>query len=301
MKTKYGIISDIHEDPRVAAPAIQVLKDQGIDKLILNGDIGNSQQFVANVLNSAGQSGIETYVQPGSHEKLEDFEPVIKHFQDKYSNLINVFDNQKISNKGQDLVFIPGSDFLCGGEYSLRDAGEAQSGFYKFNNGTMRIINMNDLTKLVTNPDKTIVVSHIPRKFDNLENGIDMAEFGEAEKRFQVNNDIFEEGIIMSRPVALGYVNAGCPIKFKKENRGNEDLKNIYEGLGIKKSVSGHFHESVHRACDRQGNKVNQGREIDELFWNASYCDNGKVGILSVNGDTNQVSYENLDLRDFIK
>ena len=129
---KYGIISDVHRDPRIVAPTIEVLKSQGAEKLILNGDIGNSHEFVAFVLDSAGKSGLETYVQPGSHEKLEDFEPVIKYFQDKYSNLINAVDNQKISCDGHELVFLPGTDFFCGGQYILQK--DAESGFYKSDN-----------------------------------------------------------------------------------------------------------------------------------------------------------------------
>ena len=32
MVIRYGVISDIHEDPRVVVPALEVLKDEGVDK-----------------------------------------------------------------------------------------------------------------------------------------------------------------------------------------------------------------------------------------------------------------------------
>ena len=108
---KYGIISDVHFKPQIVGPSIKVLKNQGAEELVFNGDIGNSQDFVAYVLNEAGKSGLITYVQPGSHEKLGDFEPIMEYFQDKYSNLIDVTRNQKIEQDDHNLVFLPGSDW----------------------------------------------------------------------------------------------------------------------------------------------------------------------------------------------
>jgi len=298
MNTKYGIISDVHRDPRIVAPAIEVLKSQGAEKLILNGDIGNSQEFVAFVVNSAGKSGLETYVQPGSHEKLEDFEPVMEFFKDKYSNLINTVENQKISCNGHELVFLPGSDFRCGGQYALSNQG-LPSKICRDDKNLVRIINMNDLTKLVSNPDKTIVICHVPRKFDNMEYGIDMAEFGEVENDFVMNEEKIESGSIFPIQIASQLYNAGAPITLKKENRGNKDLEKIYNELGIRKAVSGHFHESGHRACDRNGNYVSENEFTDELFWNSGYCDAGQTGILTVSD--NKVKYQNINLQDYLK
>ena len=36
-ETRYGIISDIHEDPRVISPLVQILQLEGAENLILNG------------------------------------------------------------------------------------------------------------------------------------------------------------------------------------------------------------------------------------------------------------------------
>jgi len=297
METKYGIISDVHKDPRIVEPTIKVLKSQGAEKLILNGDIGNSQNFVGLILDSAGKSGLETYVQPGSHEKLEDFEPVIKYFQDKYSNLVNVFDNQKISYNGHELVFLPGSDFCCGGQYSL-DNREIKSGIYKTDNGFIRIINMNDLTKLVSNPDKTIIICHVPRKFDNIQYGVDMAEFGEVIKEFYLQDDKIERGSVFPMITASQLFSKGYPISLKRENKGNGYLEKVYKELGIKKAVNGHFHESGHRSCDNTGNYVQPNQFVDELFWNLGCCDFGQTGILTVND--NKVKYQNINLQDFL-
>ena len=43
-EVKYGVISDVHKDPRVVSLAIEVLKKEGVDKLLVNGDIGNQQE-----------------------------------------------------------------------------------------------------------------------------------------------------------------------------------------------------------------------------------------------------------------
>jgi len=86
-ETHYGIISDVHQDPRIVPATIEVLKKLGAEKLLINGDIGNqqrtledSQNYVAFILDSIGKSGLESYVQPGSHETLLAFGPVMDAF-----------------------------------------------------------------------------------------------------------------------------------------------------------------------------------------------------------------------------
>jgi len=330
MVTKYGFISDVHKDPRIVVPAIEVLKDLGAEKLIFNGDIGtmmpgedlwdaikNSQSYTGFILNAAGKSGLETYVQPGSHETILGYEPVAEWAADKFENINSVMKPCKFECEGYDLVFLPGSDInIQGGEYVLGDEVARFSNKYFLGNGGRKLddwqfyveainagyregaisyANMNDIERLVTNPDKTIVVSHIPMKFDNLGNGIDMAEFKEAKIHLVHNGGLIERGSIAP---AIPETEDN-PFSIAIENKGNQDLRDIYEEIGVKKAVSGHFHESVHRACDKQGNHVKEGVLADELFWNASYADDGKVGILSVDGG--DVSYQNLDLRDYLR
>ena len=91
-ETKYGVISDVHSDPRVVPVAIDTLKRYGAERLLVNGDIGNqqrslqdSQNYVAFILDSIGKSGLESFVQPGSHETLLAFGPVLDHFAGQYT------------------------------------------------------------------------------------------------------------------------------------------------------------------------------------------------------------------------
>lgn len=84
----------------------------------------------------------------------------------------------------------------------------------------------------------------------------------------------------------------------RTENRGNEDMKDLYEDLGIRKGVTGHFHESVGRAHDMNCVPVVEGELSRELFWNASYLDGLKAGILSVEGE--KAAYQNVDLKNYM-
>ena len=94
--------------------------------------------------------------------------------------------------------------------------------------GAMQYANMGDLRKLVIDPNKTIVVCHVPRKFDNLETAVDMAEFGEATEDFELQGDEVKKGSVYPLPVAKQVVQAGYPVEIKRANRGNEDLRDVY-------------------------------------------------------------------------
>ncbi len=324
---KYGIISDVHSDPRIVPLAIKVLKNQGAEKLLINGDICNEQKTLKDtqnyayfILDSIGKSGLESFVQPGSHETLLGYGQVIDYFAEEYDN---IFDTQRISNvnqNGHQLIFLPGSDFSCGGEYQIGNHEQIPSGRYiktekglmqfeKFEQyvetlnrgiaqGAMQYANMNDIKKLANEPDKTIVICHVPRKFDNLENCVDVAEFGEVLEDFNLQGKKVEKGAVFPIQVAQQMISGGYPIQIRKENRGDEDLKNLYEKLGIRKAVSGHFHESGHRANDRKGDHVNEGKFVDELFWNSGHLDSGQTGILTVNDG--KISYRNINLQNYM-
>jgi len=331
MATKYGVISDVHNDPRIVPLAIEVLKKLGAEKLILNGDIGErqstlqaSQGYVAQILDAVGKSGLEAYVQPGSHETLLGYGPVIEYFADEYSNIIDVLRSPKVSNNGHDLVFIPGSDFSCGGEYQIGNHPQLPTGRYiethdsliKFDDfaqyvgalqqgiveNTMQYANMGDLRNLVGNPEKTVVVCHVPRKFDG-NDAVDIAYFAEQADGKVLSGIVVENGIRQKfgnvSESDLRIIAAANGLTFKNENRGNADLSKLYEELGITKAVSGHFHESGHKAHDSSVNAVKEGELVDELYWNSGQLDLGMTGILTVDG--NRVSYRNVQLKDFLR
>lgn len=382
VETKYGIISDVHQHPGQIPPAFEKLKQQGIDKIILNGDIGDrqekledSQRYIDYILEQAVKTGLETYVQPGSHETLLAYEPVIGCYTDEHPTIINAMKSGKIENPDHHLVFLPGSDFCCGGEYKLgydptlptsnyigitsnkiaslddialkiaslddiklkrvgvdrnlimfQDLNEGISslqGMYKIDPKLeydfFRYTNLKDLEKLVTAPEKTIVVCHVPRLFDNPDTGVDMAHFYSV-RTYKIDSDEFEEfGVIpgfvdrnklSGKIFGLDYSDefilkeshrileqCNAPsyrvLVERKLNRGNNDKKNLYKRLGITRAVNGHFHESGHRAHNSNGNPIKEGEFVNDLFWNSGcFSPLGQFGILTVKNG--QVSYQNL-------
>lgn len=167
--------------------------------------------------------------------------------------------------------------------------------------GLMHYTNIDELHQLVIRPEQTIVVCHVPRKFDNIENCVDMAYFAEKEDHSLMPGVVVEEMIRNAVKKQYGKdltqdelyeVAKQNGFTFKRENRGNEELKNIYEEIGITKAVSGHFHESSHRAHDSRGNPIHENTYTPELFWNSGHGDIGHFGILEVDG--NKVRYHNL-------
>lgn len=311
MVKKYGIISDLHKvDPGYVALGIEILKKQEINGLILNGDIIgdqflelNNQDYLAILLDYIGRSCLETYILPGSHETVAEVEPVVKYFQEKFSNLIYVIEEPIIDKGEHQLIFLPGSDWRPGDAlengYCLEDS-KYKTGIYKTQNGNlMRIINIKDLKKYVKDPSKTILFSHIPKNFSKSSIAVDMAEFGEVEQDFYLNKQRIEKGSIFSGPIAYQLANVGFPIKLKRENRGNKSLAKIIEETGIKKHITGHFHESVHRAHTLKEELVEEGQWTEELFFMASYMDAFKVGLLEVDGE--KVKYYRVNLKEFLK
>ncbi len=320
-ETKYGVISDIHGDPNIITKALALLKSQSAEKLLVNGDVGgwqgdlkSSQGYTAFILNKIGENGIEAFVQAGSHEPLLVFEPVLEYFSDKFSNIIDVTKKTKIEHNGHNLVFLPGSDYTCGGEYQIGNEEEIPTGKYiktrqglvgisnlgqyveglnrKITQGVVHFTNMNDLKIQVSAPEKTVIVCHVPRKFDNIDEAVDMAEFGEATFDFLLQGNLIKKYSIFPLPIAQKINAAGYPVAIKKENRGNKHLRKLYDEIGITKSVTGHFHESSHRANDRNGMHVAENTYVNELFWNSGHLDQGYTGILTVDGE--KVKYQNL-------
>ena len=303
-RKKYGVISDIHLNPSMMTPIVNRLKSEGVDALVLNGDIGNDLESIDNTLDKATSLGVETYVQPGSHERLEDYFPVLEKFLNKKSNLVNVLKDSKIEFSDHHLVFLPGSDYRSGGEFALESFDGSNGGLCKTPKGDIYITNINSLDSMVTDPEKTIVFCHVPRKFYNPKICVDHAHFGQLK-----NGDIYPKPIVeeivknkfgkhMAEDRIEEHMGAFARdffgISLKRENRGNTDLKLAYERNGITKAISGHFHESSHRANDSKSRYVSEDFFTDDLFYNSGAADDGLAGIVNVVG--NKIAYKNIVL-----
>lgn len=321
MTTKYGFISDIHQNPNIIPFAMDEFRKHDV-KYVLNGDNGEDLRAMEFILQHVAHSGMPTIIQPGSHEKIDDFEPLMQHYTKTRPNIIDAREIQRLEGPDHDLVFIPGSDWnAAGGEYTL--GVHAPTGLYARTEegivpmveekivrqlfkqkkilGLMNYTNVSDLHQLVIRPEQTVVVCHVPRKFDNIENCIDMAYFAEREDKSLMPGIAVEEGIRNAVRQKLGKeitqneleeIAKQYGFTFKRQNRGNEDLRKIYEEIGITKAVSGHFHESSHRANDSKGNPLHENTYTSELFWNSGHGDAGHFGILEVDGS--KVRYHNI-------
>ena len=127
METVYGIISDIHtSDPLKVKAAVNILKRLGAQKLILNGDLTGErngilppQYYLQFILKAAADTNLETYVQFGSHEEFLPSSEVLDHTSRLYGNIIDVSKQRRVEAADHHLIFLPGSDYTAGGEYSF--------------------------------------------------------------------------------------------------------------------------------------------------------------------------------------
>lgn len=361
-KVVYGVISDVHSRTENLEEAIFIFERQKVDKIIVNGDLGNTSEEIYKNVKILSETNIETYIQPGGHERFMDYYDVLNYGFPRKSNLVDIinYHSNRIENSDHALVFLPGSiwnakdgGFLLGkrnietGEYILvpyinKDQyarliqNQEAKGIIKYNvlgpsnelkkgryiavpfreeeqflilkekENAKSIIyyqNINDLEKLVKDPETDIIISHVPRKFNSLNFCVDVAQYAETRDKKIVsrsyaeadainyilkNTDNFnpnEKDIKKTVTEILGYT-------FKEDNRGSQEMKEIFEKLGIKKAINGHFHESAHRANDLKENHVPENEWIDELYWNASAVVRGRIGILEVL--SNEVMYKNL-------
>ncbi len=295
METTYGIISDIHAThPSNVLGAITLLTQRlGAEKLILNGDIigersgFNPQEYLATVLKAAVDTGVEVYAQERSHEEIALAQPVFNHFSSTSSNFIDACQNPVVDGMGHRLIFLPGSDWHAvnpkHGLHRIDEVPSFASGFYQTEEGPVHLANIADIAKYTRDPQRTIVVSHIPRAFEGpIETAVDMAYFAEKEDKSLMPGVVVESMIkqqfgdsISDADIRL--IAAQNGFTMKREHRGNQKLRAAFEQAGISKAISGHFHESAHRAHDRQGQPLNIGEYHGELFWMASYADEGKI------------------------
>jgi len=229
------IVSDMHNvGPMALDHAINVGKSKGATKLVLNGDVAGDhfpqldrREYYAILLEIAGRSEIETYVLPSTHEGVSWAEPLAKGMAEKYSNLVYVVDHPFIEGENHDLLFMSGigssySKSVDGDVYVLENDPTIRSGLYELRGGGIaRVINMHELLDQVKDPAKTIVFSHIPRKFDNINTGVDMAYFGEVTMDCVIEGRELIKGMVWPGPIAEQAKKRGYPIIMKTEERNH--------------------------------------------------------------------------------
>lgn len=332
--TKYGMISDVHENFEMVKLALEAFKKEEVDKIILNGDFVNHSstseermQYMVRILSEIGKTGIESFIQPGSHEQVREYFSVMNAITQKFPNIIDALNIPELKSKDHNLYFIPGSDYVAGGEFTFTgDKKLPTSAYFKTKEGIvpvgilntnkitkeeklqlqkaplMGLYNVNDLENLVKEPEKSVIICHVPRKFKKIDVGVDMAYFAEHKDYggIRPGND-FDKAMLdlfgEDTKVSTKKFAKVLSYNLQRKNSGNKELSKLYDELGITKAINGHFHESGHRAHDKNENKVNENEMTEELFWNSGHLDVGQAGILSVK--ENKASYKNLDLNNY--
>ena len=323
----YGVISDVHHNPKFVKRAIDVLKDLGARMLIVAGDISRPMKTVEDefaytgyIVKALGDSGLESYIIPGCCDKIGPLASSIAYFKDKYKNIIDCVSIAKVQSKDHELVFLPGADFSLDGEYlfgtnpmmstgryALSDGGyEEFPGWSEYNKrknegtayGVMHYTNLHEMEKYVTDPERTVLVSHVPPFCNWVDNRIDEGYY--CPSRFASNPDsmYFDVELInLERKVEqddLERVSEKYKIAIETKS-GSRGLRSACEHLGLSKCVSGHFHYSGHRAHGPWGEQVKEGEWSDSLYWNVGQLDIGQCGLLFVKDD--KMTYHNVLLQ----
>ena len=294
---KLGVTADLHGNLRLAKKFASYFKKSDVDAVVIAGDLPayeNQKTSLTKILQIFSKCGKRVFVMPGSHESVKIYEVVLKKFKKKIVDCTKE-KNRKVQIGDYDIVFLPGSDWLSGEDagFVLRDSrtalrGKTKKQISRYFGTEVRLFYVRELRKIIKNPKKTILITHIPPRF-NKKLAIDVAKFGKAVGKFKIKTADKEallhlimvwqgmlKATIFSLAEARRLKKKGYPIAIIEENRGNKILKKMIKRLKITKLICGHIHESGGRANDLKGKPVTPDKWNKELFYNCS----GRAGIV---------------------
>jgi Icc-related predicted phosphoesterase len=307
---KLGVTADLHGNLRLAKKFASYFKKSDVDAVVIAGDLPayeNQKLSLTKILQIFSKCGKRVFVMPGSHESVKIYEVVLKKFKKKIVDCTKE-KNRKVQIGDYDIVFLPGSDWLGAEDagFILRDSrkifrGKTQRQIAKYySTRKVKLFYIHELKKLVKNPAKTVLISHIPPKF-NKKSAIDVAKFGKAVGKFKIKAadkeatkglmkfwQGFYKEHVFALSEALKLKKKGYPMTIIQENRGNKVLKMMIKKLKIKKLVCAHIHESGGHANDLKGKPVTPDKWSKELFYNCS----GRAGIVEFEGNLSR--YRNI-------
>ena len=286
-----GILSDFHTELTSTKTLIEQIMLHNPDAIILNGDLGDPKQGkkIKQIFKIVSRFKGLIFVQPGSHEDQKSYYEALK----SYPKFIDCTKQQKHTIKGYDLIFLPGSDIgITGAEFKILSRP------LKNLKKELKFFFLQDLKKLITDPEKTILIAHIPPRCIT-PNGIDFAFFGKVKQAFiglnEKNMPIIqsEKGSIFPLSYGLHLKMQGFPIKIVQQNVGNIGLAKLLEEKKITKFICGHIHESGQKAIDTKENLVKEKTWSKELWYNVGAASEGYAGIVKLNKDLMQ--YKNIN------
>lgn len=150
----FGVLSDIHGNVEKVKYFLEIFRNNGVEYLILPGDIGEQEEQIYEVLRVASELSVPVFIIPGNHESKDDYYNSIKKINK--DNIIDCSKFRFFDGDDADLAFVPG--------YFIQSM-TIENGFI-FNESDVDIIR----TLIINN---TILVAHSPPKFTT-KNAIDV-------------------------------------------------------------------------------------------------------------------------------
>jgi hypothetical protein len=331
----YGVVSDTYYDCFASCNVIKMLNSHGIDKLVLNGNLFHndddnniSNSNFGKILDTAGRTGLEVYVTPGSTENFEIYENSLKKCIRKYPNVKDKLKSKYEVCNNHDLFFVSGANSSSwGGQFlfSVRDEGN-KSGFFIKNDKfflplysrkdfhrikkhspeieLFYINNLSDIKKSIYNSKNPIVFGSFPPKFE----GPDVIDYfilgvdsrGKMCSAYEVLDEIKKRYGEMPMSKQIEAAKYEFNVSLMEKNIGSKILRDFYDENNLKKVISGNYTEISGIGTDSYGKYIDQNIWTDELFWSPPPASNNSAGILEVKG--NKVRYKNLcfgDMSDF--
>ena len=296
---KYGIIAGITDDLQVEA-AINLLRQEGVPNVIVNGDLGqkedefSTKHHLVKVLTRLGRSGLTTMVIPGGQETVRTYEPVISAITESWPNVFDMRRSLIAGNDDHQLLFLPGTEkptskyqyginfdrtCLCIKERdSLQPIAVDEMIPYKYPDKDFFVyFNLLDLQKVLYSPNKTVLITPQAPRFHH---------FGAIDARMCGKNLINKYKKI-------------SPKKFSEydcsfENMGSELLKEYMNITGITKSVSSMKTINPQQANNSRGAKLTNTKFRDDIHYNSGRLEDLLVGIIEVQGEW--MNFENYNI-----
>ncbi|MBD3259791.1 hypothetical protein GF371_04140 [Candidatus Woesearchaeota archaeon] len=316
---KIGVVSDLHGNISAARNFAKYFLKHPVDAVVLNGDLSEigEEDSVKDIVLCFKKLKCPVYVIPGSHESWKQYRKLKRI---KKNNIIDCFkmSNRKKKLDSYDLVFMPGSDFLShNADFKMlsgrKELEDAEYIYERYERRTLKFSFIEDLFNLVKNPEKTIVVSHVPPLFRK-GNAIYVAKFVKIPRKFKIKEkDLEKSDLILNMFLREGPVveksdqslitldmakelrKFKYPAKIYKANRGNKNLAKAIKMLKVTKMICGHFHESGSKGCDSDGKYVSPNKKVKSLFYNSGPGFEGLGGIYFIHDG--KVSYRNIKVK----
>lgn len=292
MSTKYGIISDLHGNYEHLQ---ETEKFYDVDSIIINGDICVSEKTdldIMLVMNELVKKFDEDiFVMPGCTEEHPDYSERMDYFSDGFDQFHDMKDGGVLKRDDHELVFVPGTDpEVKSGSYNISDDGLLKNSYQS------NFTSIDEIEKGIDNGAKSILISHIPPKFDS-DNCIDYHRFGRASVNIIENNgqlaaDYILRGEDLNLEQARILKDDDYPVEIIEDNLGSEKLQDFMKRNNISKGICGHYHSNSGLANDSDGELLDEGKFYEDIFCNPCFSKNDELGVVVVDGS--KMSYETL-------